>query len=160
MLDGHDCKTEAEQLEVLKFHEVVERAKQSSQQNISLLNIIIPELNKRKYNKELLKPYLISLLDDKGKKDLLSRLYAHQERTEMKMATQIVLWILFLTLSVVMIYALDYIGLILVAFAYPIYLFFRRGQEYLWKFFTNNGTIPVSRYEEYFARPTNRYKKI
>jgi tetratricopeptide (TPR) repeat protein len=159
MLDGHFCDSEVELREVLRFHEVVERAKRSRLENITLLNTIVPELNRLKFNKELLKPYLISLLDDKGKRELLSQLYTQQERAEMKMSTQIVLWVLFFTLSVVLITFFTFIGLVLVAFAYPFYLYIRRGQEYMWKFFTNNGTIPVSKYDEYFARPTMRYTK-
>jgi tetratricopeptide (TPR) repeat protein len=154
MLDGHECDSEIEKAEVLRFHEVVEKARRDERQNLSLLNQIIPELNRRRYNKELLKPYLISLLDDKGKRELLSKLYSHQERTEMNLSTQIVMWALFFTVSMVLIYYFTVIGLILVAVAYPLYLFIRRGQEYLWKFFTNNGTIPISKYKEYFARPT------
>jgi hypothetical protein len=159
MLDGHMCDSEAELREVLRFHSVVESAKRNSIDNITLLNTVIPELNRQKFNKEILKPFLISLLDDKGKRELLSQLYTQQERAEMKMSTQIVLWVLLFTISVVFISFFTYIGLILVAFAYPFYLFVRRGQEYMWKFFTNNGTIPISKYEEYFARPTLRYKK-
>ncbi len=159
MLDGHLCDSEMELREVLRFHEVVNRAKRSRLDNITLLNTIVPELNRLKFNKELLKPYLISLLDDKGKRELLSQLYNQQERAEMKMSTQIVLWALFFTLSVVLITFFTFIGLVLVAFAYPFYLYIRRGQEYMWKFFTNNGTIPVSKYDEYFARPTIRFKK-
>jgi tetratricopeptide (TPR) repeat protein len=159
MLDGHMCDSEAELREVLRFHSVVESAKRNSIDNITLLNTVIPELNRYKFNKEILKPFLISLLDDKGKRELLSQLYTQQERAEMKMSTQIILWVLLFTISVVFISFFTYIGLILVAFAYPFYLFVRRGQEYMWKFFTNNGTIPISKYEEYFARPTLRYKK-